>query len=86
MAGTFLDSPAGSRALSHNGYMDERKPPRIGVAASYYSSRQTSAESRIVDLVADGKGQIAPHYAAADSRVRDVRPLEELGSSLITAS
>jgi hypothetical protein len=86
VAGTFLDSPAGSRALSHNGYMHEHKPPRIGVVAGFYSSRQTSAESRIVALVADAKGQIAPHYAAADSRVRDVRPIEELGSSLITAS
>ena len=86
MASTFLDFLTGSRAPSHNGYMDERTPPRIGVVPSFYFSRQTSGESRIVDLVADGTGQIAPHYAAQDSRLRDVRPPEELGSSSITTS
>jgi hypothetical protein len=86
VASTFLDSPTGSRASSHNGHMDERTPPLVGVVPSFYSSRQTSGDSRVVDLVADGTDQIAPHSAAQDSRVRDVRPPKSLPRPQITTS
>jgi glycosyltransferase involved in cell wall biosynthesis len=53
----FPGSPTGSRALSHDGYMYERTPPRIGVVHSFYSSRQTSGENRVVDLQVQALGE-----------------------------
>jgi glycosyltransferase involved in cell wall biosynthesis len=37
--------------------MDERNPPRVGVVHSFYSSRQTSGENRVVDLQVGALGQ-----------------------------
>lgn len=38
-------------------HMDERNPPRIGVVHSFYSSRQTSGENRVVELQVAALGQ-----------------------------
>jgi glycosyltransferase involved in cell wall biosynthesis len=52
-----LGSLTGSRALSHHGYMDDRTPPRIGVVHSFYSSRQTSGENRVVEQQVEALGR-----------------------------
>lgn len=46
----FADHPSASAVVGHDGCMSGHTPPRIGVVHSFYSSRQTSGENRVVDL------------------------------------